>query len=239
MHDIGGTGTSLTAQKSDTETGLYYYRARYYDPQTGRFLSEDRLRSVSSALNFYSYVENTAPNLTDPSGFCPADPSGEKSKCPGGKPDPRLRLVPISDCSKNGQRTILYSLVGPDGSSPSCWWVTEHVDPKWWVPAAPTQGSPEGQSTGDEGNGPGGFWDGMGGWSIGSSDQTFTVSPQDPRKFPGTPSYPVIVRLPTGPNGNPQDFGTLRHFNGGMNALHCINGNCTGWVPCIKDYDSR
>ena len=32
-----------TARESDTETGLYYYRARYYDPQTGRFLNEDPL----------------------------------------------------------------------------------------------------------------------------------------------------------------------------------------------------
>ena len=30
-----------TARESDTETGLYYYRARYYDPSSGRFISED------------------------------------------------------------------------------------------------------------------------------------------------------------------------------------------------------
>src|SRR6266487_348794 len=30
-----------TARESDTETSLYYYRARYYDPQTGRFTRED------------------------------------------------------------------------------------------------------------------------------------------------------------------------------------------------------
>jgi RHS repeat-associated protein len=32
-----------TARESDTETGLYYYRARYYDPSTGRFVA--RIRS--------------------------------------------------------------------------------------------------------------------------------------------------------------------------------------------------
>src|SRR5467141_256452 len=33
-----------TARESDTETGLYYYRARYYDPQVGRFATEDPAR---------------------------------------------------------------------------------------------------------------------------------------------------------------------------------------------------
>jgi RHS repeat-associated protein len=33
-----------TGREFDTETNLYYYRARYYDPTTGRFLSEDPLR---------------------------------------------------------------------------------------------------------------------------------------------------------------------------------------------------
>ncbi len=221
-----------TGREFDPETSLYYYRARYYDPQTGRFLSEDRLRSVSSALNFYSYVENSAPNLIDRSVFCPADPSGDKSKCPGGKPDPSFRLVPISDCSRPGQRRIYYELQGPAGSSPSCWWVTEHVNPPGWAPKA--KGSPEGQSTNDE---PGIFDDGLYGLNAGQSTQAFTISPQDPRAFPSTPSFPVIVRVP-GPNGQPQDFGKLAHNHQGGQKLHCINGNCTGWVPCLGgDYD--
>jgi RHS repeat-associated protein len=32
-----------TARQFDSDTGLYYYRARYYDPKSGRFLSEDPL----------------------------------------------------------------------------------------------------------------------------------------------------------------------------------------------------
>jgi len=210
-----------------------YYRARYYDPSVGRFLSEDRMRSVSGTLNFYGYVENSAPNVIDPSGYCPSSPNGDKSPCPNAKPDPRLRLVPISDCSHAGYRRTVYDLVGPDGSSPSCWWVTEHVDPKNWAPAAPALNSPEGQSTDPV---RGRFDDTQGGWRVGASTQTFSISPQDPRMYPNTPSYPVIVQLPSGPQGHAQDFGTLGHYNGGLQKNHCVNGNCTGWVPCLYDF---
>ena len=56
-----------TARESDTETGLYYYRARYYDLKVGRFLSEDTIR-FNDTRNFYRYVRNSPPNLVDPSG---------------------------------------------------------------------------------------------------------------------------------------------------------------------------
>jgi len=207
--------------------GSPYYRARYYDPSTGRFLSEDRLRGVSGGVNFYPYVLNAVTGLTDPTGLCPTP------QCPD-KPDSRLRLVPISDCVHLGDRRIVYELKGPDGAMPSCWWVTEHQKPKRWAPA--TKGSPEGQSTGNENGGPGGFDDGIEGWGTGNSYQTFTISSQDPREFPNTPSFPVIVQLPSGPNGQPQDFGTLGLWHGGKDSM-CINGNCTGWVPCKSAYE--
>lgn len=42
-------GYAFTGREWDPETGLYYYRARYYDPKVGRFLSEDPLlRAVGS-----------------------------------------------------------------------------------------------------------------------------------------------------------------------------------------------
>jgi RHS repeat-associated protein len=57
-----------TARESDTETGLYYYRARYYDPSAGRFLGEDPLGFIS-AINFYDYVGNSAVGFGDPMGL--------------------------------------------------------------------------------------------------------------------------------------------------------------------------
>jgi RHS repeat-associated protein len=61
-----------TAREFDSETGLYFYRARYYDPTTGRFLSEDPLELGGGSVNFYKYVHNNPVNSTDPTGFFPA-----------------------------------------------------------------------------------------------------------------------------------------------------------------------
>ena len=56
-----------TARESDPETGLYYYRARYYDASTGRFLSEDPNKD-GVAGSLYGYVENSPLLLIDPFG---------------------------------------------------------------------------------------------------------------------------------------------------------------------------
>ena|ERR1700674_3974778 len=53
---------------SHTETGLYYYRARYYDQSVGRFLTEDPI-GFDEGLNFYAYTENTPTNWIDPFGL--------------------------------------------------------------------------------------------------------------------------------------------------------------------------
>lgn len=57
-----------TGREFDAETGLYYYRARYYDPTTGRFLSEDPI-GFGGGNNAFSYVYNNPINWVDPSGL--------------------------------------------------------------------------------------------------------------------------------------------------------------------------
>jgi RHS repeat-associated protein len=57
-----------TGRELDSETGLYYYRARYYDPQSGRFLSEDPARFAMD-LNFFAYVSNNPVRYSDPLGL--------------------------------------------------------------------------------------------------------------------------------------------------------------------------
>ena len=61
----------FTGQEADDSTGLYYYNARYMDPQLGRFVSADDTISNPfdpQDLNRYSYVRNNPINFVDPSG---------------------------------------------------------------------------------------------------------------------------------------------------------------------------
>ena len=57
-----------TGREFDAETSLYYMRARYFDPVTGKFMSEDPTRFRDS-VNFYRYVRNDPVDNTDPTGF--------------------------------------------------------------------------------------------------------------------------------------------------------------------------
>ncbi len=71
---IASTGTipqyGFTGREPD-DTGLVYYRARFYDPSIGRFTQRDPIGLIGG-LNFYSYVGNDPTNLTDPEGLlCP------------------------------------------------------------------------------------------------------------------------------------------------------------------------
>jgi RHS repeat-associated protein len=65
-----------TAREFDSETSLYYYRARYYDPTAGRFLSEDLLRFDGAERNpsLYWYVRNGPTGNIDPLGLWPPTP---------------------------------------------------------------------------------------------------------------------------------------------------------------------
>jgi len=52
----------------DPETGIYEYRARYYDPTIGRFVSEDPI-GLNGGINFYQYALNQPINNFDPLGL--------------------------------------------------------------------------------------------------------------------------------------------------------------------------
>jgi len=71
MRESTGSATNwfrYTARQFDSSTALYYYRARYYDPMTGRFLSEDPI-GFKGGINKYIYVRNDPVASNDPTGL--------------------------------------------------------------------------------------------------------------------------------------------------------------------------
>ncbi|MFM7562159.1 MAG: RHS repeat domain-containing protein, partial [Planctomycetota bacterium] len=64
---------SYTGREPDPATGLVYYRARWYDPQLGRFISEDPLGFAAGDTNLSRYVGNSPMTATDPSGLHKVD----------------------------------------------------------------------------------------------------------------------------------------------------------------------
>jgi RHS repeat-associated protein len=57
----------FTGRRLDAETGLFYYRARYYNADQGRFISRDPL-SYANGMNLYEYAGGNPTDVTDPTG---------------------------------------------------------------------------------------------------------------------------------------------------------------------------
>jgi RHS repeat-associated protein len=66
------TRYGFTGRERDSVTGLMYYRARWYDPQVGRFISEDPI-GLRGGINQFAYVGNNPENRVDPSGLYEID----------------------------------------------------------------------------------------------------------------------------------------------------------------------
>ena len=69
--DIMGNEICYTGAIYDKETGLYYMNARYYDAETGRFISQDSYRGEKEdegTWHLYAYCANNPINYVDPNG---------------------------------------------------------------------------------------------------------------------------------------------------------------------------
>jgi len=65
-------GHIYTGSQFDPESGLYYFRARYYNPELGRFLERDPEGYVG-AMGLYEYAASMPTAVTDPHGRYPQD----------------------------------------------------------------------------------------------------------------------------------------------------------------------
>jgi len=88
---------TYTGREFDSETGLYYYRARYYDSSIGRFINEDPVGFGAGDINIYNYVQNRPLDFTDPYG-----------------------LKKVGGCTKHGYKPVagMGDVCAPDDPSP-------------------------------------------------------------------------------------------------------------------------
>ena len=124
----------FTARDWDAAVGLYFYRARYYDPSLGRFVSEDPIRS-RGGLNFYQYVHDNPVLLRDPLGkqaFRP-DPTakttgayficcygGRLSVCPGTTPAYPVPDTCVRKCALDHEAVHMRDLRPAEGCPSPC-----------------------------------------------------------------------------------------------------------------------
>jgi RHS repeat-associated protein len=73
-----GNRYTFQGREIDWTTGLMYFRARWYNPETGRWLSKDPIR-IAGGLNLYAFCDNNPVNFVDPMGLC-KEKKGEEKK---------------------------------------------------------------------------------------------------------------------------------------------------------------
>jgi RHS repeat-associated protein len=69
--EVSWSPSIYRGEQYDSDLGLYYLRARYYNPATGRFLGRDPLNgkiTIPATLHKYLYVGGDPVNWIDPSG---------------------------------------------------------------------------------------------------------------------------------------------------------------------------
>ena len=119
-----------TAREFDPETSLYYYRARYYDPAVGRFISEDPIRH-RDGLNYYRYVRNSATNLADPTGLYALKgfTLGEAARMMGAISQLADKLRSSPCCIDPKLRDRILNLLQPDNNGSGVTFVWHHYLP--------------------------------------------------------------------------------------------------------------
>src|SRR5262249_23211481 len=121
-----------TGREFDSESGLQYNRARYYNPLTGQWTTEDLLGFSAGDSNLHRYAGNNVANATDPSGGIVITIHGVWS---GGTPWSFERAKMLRDywnendlrvkgeaSTLSGLHTVLrYQWTGESGGKPPVW----------------------------------------------------------------------------------------------------------------------
>jgi len=132
----------FTGREYDSETGMYFYRARYYDPVVGRFVTKDPIGFGGKDINLYAYVWSCPVNWADPTGFagCYVSYPGYPITIPGTSVKVPLTHAGVLSYDNEGQtryyeygrynsnygnvrrRTVPDLELGPDGKpTPESW----------------------------------------------------------------------------------------------------------------------
>ncbi len=94
------TETGFSGASAPTGGGFVYLRNRWYDPSTGRFLTQDPI-GLAGGVNLHAYAGNNPINFSDPFGLCdPTDPDCVYYK----PPRPMQWCTPFTTCE--GLKTI-------------------------------------------------------------------------------------------------------------------------------------
>jgi RHS repeat-associated protein len=110
-----------TSREFDSETQVYFYRTRYYDPTNGRFVNEDLAR-FAGGMNLYRYVGNSPVRFIDPYGLAPVNPQDMASLqglFPGSTPLGSTGILVSLPCDQ--VRTILEQNGFYSGDNWSSW----------------------------------------------------------------------------------------------------------------------
>lgn len=132
-----------TGRDYDSETGLQYYRARYYSSDGGRFLSEDPVK-FSGGMDFYTYTGNDPLNWFDPSGLDWIEYTGQALTLYGGTVGNRSQIIQRCKASSGlpGRQNTAFQNVGDAGPVPEgLYRINLALDPHRHIKWGPTDES--------------------------------------------------------------------------------------------------
>jgi len=139
-----------TGEAWDAEVELLYLRARYYQPEVGRFVTKDPWRgdvNRPATLNRYVYVSNNTPNRVDPTGLQEPQPPPTPGPEPSGTPTVwDIVEEPLVDTLARDYGIDIRIVYCP-GLTPDCAWRASQLKlvlEAAWDMASPMQGEKAG-----------------------------------------------------------------------------------------------